>query len=590
MHDNNSGSAVSFTGGPDAEYHDEQCFSVASSSGTVVVAGADNSLTTTTGRTVEVHHLTGGSVTFNGAITGGGTGVYLHDNSAGSTVSFTGGLTLNTTTNNAFSVASSSGTVEVSGTNNNLTTTSGTAFSVASSPGTVVVTGANNNLTTTTGTALSVQNSNIGAGGLTFRTINVNGAPVGIDLLNTGQGGLTVSGTGAAGSGGTIQNTGNDGVRLNNAKNITLNSMNITNAAQSTIGSGCGAENAADCSAAVDLNNTSNVSLNGLSLTGSKQMGISGYLVNGLTINSTTVTNAGDSNDEYALLLHNPFGTVSIKNSTFTGMYETGIRLYKNNSDLLYLTLDTVTLTNNNLGEDGFQFKLTGQAKANMLVKNSNFKQLQRDGIDGIYQDDAKLHLTAEGNTFENNGYGGITISGNSPTENTAKGNLTLNNNSIKNTVSTAIVLTSAGYSQLDAVVTNNTIQHPPLPAVHNGEGIHLSQEENSVMTVQLENNTISGVQLSGISANARLAATNTNSSLHIKATTNTVSMPKYSPANGMSFKVQTAGHTLCLDASGNTATGNNTTNSAYGIYLYNTSGHLPASRCCCWFAHQDRR
>ena len=69
------------------------------------------------------------------------------------------------------------------------------------------------------------------------------------------------------------------------------------------------------------------------------------------------------------------------------------------------------------------------------------------------------------------------------------------------------------------------------------------------------------------------LAATNTNSSLHITATNNTVSMPNYSPANGMSFKVQTEGHTLCLDASGNTATGNNTTNSAYGIYLYNILG-----------------
>ena len=79
-----------------------------------------------------------------------------------------------------------------------------------------------NTIITDAGTALHVANTDIGAAGLTFRSISAgnNGSTpgVGIVLDNTGvavsNGGLTVTGTGTAASGGRIwKKTGADGRR-----------------------------------------------------------------------------------------------------------------------------------------------------------------------------------------------------------------------------------------------------------------------------------------------------------------------------------------------------------------------------------------
>ena len=71
-----------------------------------------------------------------------------------------------------------------------------------------------NTITTTTGVGLNVANTSIGAAGLTFRSISVNGAANGVILNTTGAtAGLTVTGNGgvcttaANCSGGAIQNT-----------------------------------------------------------------------------------------------------------------------------------------------------------------------------------------------------------------------------------------------------------------------------------------------------------------------------------------------------------------------------------------------
>ena len=88
----------------------------------------------------------------------------------------------------------------------------------ATGGGTVTATDTASTLTTTTGTALNVANTTIGAGGLKFRSISAgtaaSGPANGIVLNTTGSlGGLTVSGTGSAGSGGTIQKATGQGFR-----------------------------------------------------------------------------------------------------------------------------------------------------------------------------------------------------------------------------------------------------------------------------------------------------------------------------------------------------------------------------------------
>jgi len=174
-------------------------FRVNGGTATVTYGGA---IINTAGNSVEVTNRTGGSASFSGAISDTGSGVSLTSNT-GSTITFSGGLSASTGANVAFN---------------------------ATGGGTVNVTGSSNVLTTTTASALNVANTTIGAGGLTFRSIAANGAASGIVLNTTGSsGGLTVSGSGTAGSGGTIQNSTGDGVSLQSTSNVSLTRMNITN-------------------------------------------------------------------------------------------------------------------------------------------------------------------------------------------------------------------------------------------------------------------------------------------------------------------------------------------------------------------------
>lgn len=518
---------------------------VSSGTGFLVNGGSadlthNGTLTVSGGRAVEIHNRSAGSATFSGLVNAsGGTGVSLHDNTGG-TVTFNGGLTLSTSTNTAF---------------------------YANNGGTLAVTGSANTITTTTGQALVVRSSTIAASGLTFRSISAGATSTAVELNNTGVlGGLTVTGTGSAGTGGTISNTTGDTFRLADTRNISLNYMTVNNAATSGWGPVCGSETAADCASAVDLYNATNITLNRIEINGSGQMGVSGYQVSGLTLTNVIITNAGNSNDEYALLLHNPSGVVLVQDSNFNNMYETGFRLYKDGGALLNLTLRRAAFSYNNAaaGEDGFQFKLAGSAAANILVDDSDFTHLQRDGIDGTYQDSSILNLTVNATSFENNnGLGGILVAGN----NTASGYLNLTSNIVRNTVSTAITLTSALNARMDATVTGNTIEHPAMAATQVGEGIRLSQEDDSDMTVLLQNNNISGMSQRGVAAYSRLAAT--NGALNVTAHTNTVQPPRTDFIYGMEFNVQDANHTLCLDISGNNATGYN----APGIRVRNSAG-----------------
>ena len=190
------------------------------SQGTIpVTLAATATISSNAGRSIDIQNRTGGTVTFNGAITDTGQGVFLNANT-GSTINFTGGLSLSTTTNPGFT-ATGGGTV--SATQNNTTIV--------------------NTITTTTGTALNVANTTIGPSGLTFRSISAGtgagSAGNGIVLDNTGtataNGGLTVTGTGAAGSGGTIQHktgangltTAGIGIYLNQTKGASFSWMQL---------------------------------------------------------------------------------------------------------------------------------------------------------------------------------------------------------------------------------------------------------------------------------------------------------------------------------------------------------------------------
>ncbi len=207
---NGSSGTFTFSAGSSITSPSATAFNV-SASAPIVDYNGTITQNTAARRAINIVDTTGGSITFDGLVTSSGTSTGVNINNANGSVTFTGGLTLSTGTNPAF-------------------TATNTALN-----GTVAVTGTSNTLTTTTGTALNVTNVNIGAAGLTFRSISANGAANGLVLNNTGtSGGLTVTGNGGTCTfatptctGGRIQNTagGDDttsgiGVRLLNATGL----------------------------------------------------------------------------------------------------------------------------------------------------------------------------------------------------------------------------------------------------------------------------------------------------------------------------------------------------------------------------------
>jgi hypothetical protein len=186
--------------------------SISGGTGTFSYGG---SITDTTGTLVSVSGATGGTKTFSGAITdsasGTGGGISLTSNT-GATIDLTGGVNLSTGNSAAFT---------------------------ATGGGTVSVTGSANTITTLNGTGLNIANTTIGAGDVTFRSINVDGndsAPTnGIVVNNTGNSGsLVVTGVSLAGSGGIVRDASGAGISLTSTLSPSLARMTIT----SNLGSG----------------------------------------------------------------------------------------------------------------------------------------------------------------------------------------------------------------------------------------------------------------------------------------------------------------------------------------------------------------
>jgi hypothetical protein len=316
------------------------------------------------GRSIDIQSRTGGIVTFSGPITDTGQGIFLNANT-GSTINFTGGLALSTTTNPAFT-ATGGGTV--SATQNNTTII--------------------NTITTTTGTAVNVANTTIGSSGLTFRSISANGGANGIMLNATGSGPFSVVGVGTtAGSGGTIQNTTTRGASFIGVSNITLRNMNFTNAATADFpaaptGLSLGS-NTAD-NAAIHLQNASTVVLDTLSINGSAEQGINGHNVNGFTLTNSTLANLGNGPDEDGLHFYNMVGTSAITNTTITSSGDDNVNIQNNNNlpgDLPQTTTGSITVTggsaNTGVLGSGYLFGIRGTMNTTVTItgvtSNNNF-------------------------------------------------------------------------------------------------------------------------------------------------------------------------------------------------------------------------
>ncbi len=211
------------------------------SSGSISISATSSAITNPTNEAVKVSGAQGANVTYAGTITktNGSTGITITNNTGG-TLTFSGGTKTvsTTTTSDAVDVTgNTTTTVNFSGGGLQLTTVGGAGLNVSGGGTVSVGTGTpTNTITTQTGTALSVANTTIGATGLTFHDISAGTSTTGpanaIVLNSTGTtGGFTVTGSGTAGSGGTIQHTTSDAISLNNAITANLQWMNVNNSA-----------------------------------------------------------------------------------------------------------------------------------------------------------------------------------------------------------------------------------------------------------------------------------------------------------------------------------------------------------------------
>ncbi len=381
------------------------------SAGNADVTVAASLAKSTAGRIANVNGRTGGTTTISGTLscTTNCTGISVTGNTAG-TVSFTNATkTVSTGTSAAVTLTNNSGST-ISFTSGGLavTTTTGHAFA-ATGGGTVTVEGANNTISTNTGTALNVSSTDIGASGLTFRSISAGTASFspanGIVLSNTGNlAGLTVSGNGAAGSGGTIQNTTGSGVQATGTRDLSLSWMNLTNATTTdggVAGGSCSNDNVSTCNGAIDLMNATGVTLNRLAISGSAEQGIVGSNVTNFSLSNSTIQNAGGDPHEHGILFTGLFGTSSITSTSVTGSYEANFRaLNTNGSATLTVTGSTFSNTSAAGGADGFLFDAQGTASATVNVSGSTFAANKDDHFNVTGANSATVNVTFASNTL----------------------------------------------------------------------------------------------------------------------------------------------------------------------------------------------
>ncbi|MBX3672698.1 MAG: Ig-like domain-containing protein [Burkholderiales bacterium] len=509
------------------------------SGGTASVSYAGTISNTATGaRVVSVANKTAGTVALSGAITSGGTnpaGVVLTTNT-GATINLTGGVTLSTGTNPAFT---------------------------ATGGGTISVTGAANTLAATTATALNVANTTIGAAGLTFRSISSNGGSgTGIILDNTGaSGSLTVTGTGAAGTGGTIANkTGADGatasgigIYLNNTLNPSFSWMQLSDFANYAI---------------------RGFSVNGFTLANSVVSGVNGSTttVGGLSSPEGSIA-FGSGTGEFGGAVNGLTGSASLTSTSVSGGFSDNIRVVNQSGTLDRLTLNTVTVGANSAanGNDGLQVQPQGTATIKVTVTNSAFTSARGDLLQYVDNGSGSgQDLVITNSNFSNNhpaiatGGGGLTIT--SGTNNNLP--LTITGNTFRNAVGPALlVVKPTGTGTLSGTISNNTIGQSGVANTGSAEGSALKVQSvgQGTVTVAITNNTIQQYNNFGIEVLAGGGASAQSGTINATITGNTLREPGTTagtagiPKNGVHLNIGTVpGDTFltCAAITGNTLFG----------------------------------
>jgi len=505
-------------------------FNVSGSSPNVTYSGTITQ-NTAAQRAIDYTTLGGGTSTFSAAIgSTGGAGVSI-EGTAG-TVNISGQLTL-------------SGAASV------YKACNGTCAAPAGTGLTVSLSNANNTLgspTAATATGVTINRATIGAAGVQFDTVNVNGGTNGILLSNTGAtAGFTINGTGSADSGGTIQNTTGDSISITAVRSVTLNEMQITSAG----------DNAIDATTV-----TNGLTIDSCDFTTSANTGILGNTITGFNYqNGSTMTGAGNAANEYGISITDLFGTNSISSSSVTGSAVINVFITNNNSTAGTLNITNSTLNNVAVATGGDGVSIVGNNSSNLTVNltgANNLNNNQGDGLQVSANNTSTVNVTVSGATSNYNANLGSAV--NIAAANSAVITATVSGfTGVSTGTSAANGLNVINIQNFDTSTINATVSNVTVTGLgNNASGIRVIQEGNGTINTTLSSNNISGMAANGIVAQAR-AGTLGNGHLNMTVNNNTVNLAAAAALDAISIESgSSAGgdtNTICLNMFSNNST-----------------------------------
>ncbi len=382
----------------------------------------DGTITNNSGRSANVQDSGPGSVQFGGLITDNGSGISLSNN-AGTGIRFDGGMALNTGPNTGF-YSSSGGTLDVTGTNT---------------------------INTSTGTAIDLDGTTIGGTGVTFESVSSDGATNGINLSGVTGGPFMVTGTGTAGSGGLIQNSGAAGIEIDSGQNITFSNLDVT---------------------------TSN--MNGVNADG----------VDGLTFNNVGITNNGSN----GISIDDPIGTTTITNSSLQNNFASNLLASSSvGTPSLVVSGSTIATNTNCSSIPGIQISSNGTSNFTASFSGNSISDHMGIGLATFADGSSMLNLSVTGgNSFSQN-WGGI----DARTDGGASTVFGIDGNSFNDENGTGIGIfgstTATGGSSVSGSVTSNTFDN-----INSGDGIKIDNGGLGTGTIRVHDNDFANGSVPG--------------------------------------------------------------------------------------------
>ncbi len=495
------------------------------------------------GTAVAVRNNTAPNVTFD-TVSGtgaGSTGIDVSGNRGGGTTAFSGTTTTSTGNGNGVNLDNNGGHAIAFGGTLTVTTTSGAGFS-ATRGGTVTATGAGSRVSSTTGTPLKIDSTTIGAADATFQSISANGAANGIVLNQTGStGNLAVTGTGAAGSGGTI--------------------TNIRGADGSTAGIG------------VYLNQTSNPSLRSLALSNNDGWALRGTSVAGLAVDGTTIDGSNGTNDaldEGSVFLTDPTGATSFTNGAVSGAIEDNVHVRATTGSLdLTFSGNDVGANSDALGGNAMLVETLGTTTNRTTVSGNEFRSSREDLFQSIATDQANATINVTGNRMSNSQASQLSGAAAVLIQSSGNGSgatlrYLVQNNRISGTTGTAILVQKAtGIASAQGRIDNNQVGLSGVAdsGSSQGSGIAVDALGQGTHTTSVTNNTVRQVRQDGmvVTSGEVGGADSGVVTMNATVTGNTVSEPAIARTlTGFRSTVADPAATVveCLDLQGNVLTG----------------------------------